>query len=134
VRRGFSALEPCAGKLACTVLRGGGDSNVSLLTRPHEVSGRRPDSCLAFRFAYNGEVLEDLTMVSVELLNHLRALNRAEKLHVLQVLVSELAQEEATLLRPGLAYPVWSPYDAHEAADTMLKLLKSTEPVDHAQR
>jgi hypothetical protein len=73
-------------------------------------------------------------MVSVELLNTLRALNRAEKLHVLQILVSELAQEEATLLRAGLAYPVWSPYDAHEAADALLKVLKAAEPEDHAQR
>jgi hypothetical protein len=73
-------------------------------------------------------------MMSIELLNTLRALNRAEKLHVLQVLVSELAQEEANLLRPGVTYPVWSPYDAHEAADAMLKLLKATEPQDHAQR
>jgi hypothetical protein len=73
-------------------------------------------------------------MVSVELLNTLRALNRAEKLHVLQILVSELVQEEATLLRAGLAYSVWSPYDAHEAADAMLKVLKAAEPEDHAQR
>jgi len=73
-------------------------------------------------------------MVSAELLNTLRTLNRAEKLHVLQVLVSELAQEEeATLLRPGLAYPVWSPYDAHEAADAMLTVLKAAKPEDHAQ-
>ena len=73
-------------------------------------------------------------MVSVELLNNLRAVTRAQKLHVLQVLVSELAQEEADLLKPGLAYPVWSPYDAGEAAATMLKMLKATEPEDHAQR
>jgi hypothetical protein len=73
-------------------------------------------------------------MISVELLNTLRALNRGEKLHVLQVLVSELAQEEANLLRPGVTYPIWSPYDAHEAADAMLKMLKAIEPEDHAQR
>ena len=71
-------------------------------------------------------------MISIELLNLLRALNRAEKLHVLQVLVSELAQEEENLLRPGLAYSVWSPYDAHEAADVMLKMLQATAPKDHA--
>ena len=38
-------------------------------------------------------------MVSIELLNTLRAVDRAEKLQVLQVLVLELAQEEARLLR-----------------------------------
>jgi hypothetical protein len=73
-------------------------------------------------------------MVSIELLNTLRALNRAEKLHILQVLISELAWEEATLLRPGLAYPVWSPHDAHEAADALLNVLKTAESEDHAQR
>jgi hypothetical protein len=73
-------------------------------------------------------------MVSTELLNTLRSLDRAEKLHVLQVLVSELAQEEAHLLRPDMTYAVWSPYDAHEAADAMLKLLKAAETESHAQR
>ncbi|MGH7963143.1 MAG: hypothetical protein ACRERD_15150 [Candidatus Binatia bacterium] len=71
-------------------------------------------------------------MVSGELLTTLRTLNRAEKLHVLQVLVSELAQEEAHLFRPGATYPIWSPYDAHEAADALLTLLKATEPEGHA--
>jgi hypothetical protein len=66
-------------------------------------------------------------MVSTELLNTLRTLDRAEKLHVLQVLVSDLAREEASLLRPSMTYAVWSPFDAHEAADAMLKLLKATD-------
>lgn len=73
-------------------------------------------------------------MISVELLNTLRALNRGEKLHVLQVLVSELAQEEANLFRSGGTYPIWSPYDAHEAADALLTMLKAPEREDHAQR
>jgi hypothetical protein len=66
-------------------------------------------------------------MISVELLNTLRTLNRGEKLHILQVLVSELAQEEAYLLRPEGTYPIWSPYDAHEAADTLLAMLNAPE-------
>jgi hypothetical protein len=73
-------------------------------------------------------------MVSTELLNTLRSLDRAEKIHVLQVLVSELAQEEAHLLRPDMPYAVWSPFDAHEAADAMLSLLKAAEAESHAQR
>ena len=73
-------------------------------------------------------------MVSTELLNTLRALDRAEKLHVLQVLVSELAQEEASLLSPDMTYAVWSPYDAHDAADALLKLLKAPGAEGHAQR
>lgn len=53
----------------------------------------------------------------------LRKLKRAEKLHVIQFLVSELAHEEAELIQSGVAYPVWSPYDAFDAADVMLKAL-----------
>ena len=73
-------------------------------------------------------------MISVELLHSLRALSRGEKLHVLQVLVSELAQEEAHLLRPEGNYPIWSPYDAHEAAGTLLTMLNASEPEDYGQR
>jgi crotonobetainyl-CoA:carnitine CoA-transferase CaiB-like acyl-CoA transferase len=73
-------------------------------------------------------------MISVELLNNLRSLSRGEKLHILQVLVSELAQEEAQLLRPGGTYPIWSPYDAYEAADALLTMLNAPESQEHAQR
>lgn len=73
-------------------------------------------------------------MISVELLNTLRTLSRGEKLHVLQVLVSELAQEEMHLLRPEGTYQIWSPYDAYEAAATLLTMLNAPEPKDHVQR
>lgn len=62
-----------------------------------------------------------------ELLPQLRKLNRADKLYVMQFLVSELAQEEIGLLRPDLNYPVWSPYNATEAANVMLEVLKTAE-------
>jgi hypothetical protein len=55
-----------------------------------------------------------------------------EALYLMQFLVSELAQEELDVLKPGLAYPVWSPYDAVEAADTMLAVLKAAESERHA--
>jgi len=73
-------------------------------------------------------------MISIELLNTLRALNRGEKLHILQILVSELAQEEAHLLRPEGTYPIWSPYDAYEAVDTLLTMLNAPERESHAKR
>ena len=60
-----------------------------------------------------------------ELLPQLRKLNRADKLYVMQFLVSELAQEETDLLMPNLSYPVWSPYNATEAANVMLEVLKT---------
>lgn len=56
-----------------------------------------------------------------ELLPSIHALPRRDKFRLVQELIAELAQEE------GLAegeYPVWSPYDAHEAAATLLQLLE----------
>lgn len=38
---------------------------------------------------------------------------------------------ELDLLKPGMSYPVWSPYDAVDAADAMLKVLKNAESEDH---
>lgn len=66
-------------------------------------------------------------MPLAELLPRLRELNRAEKLRAMQFLVAELVNEEAHLLTPGRAYPVWSPHDASEAASAMLEVLRTTQ-------
>ena len=73
------------------------------------------------------EIYEVAIMNIIELLPQLRKLKRADKLYIMQFLVSELAQEESDLLRPDLSYPVWSPYDATEAANTRLKALRKSE-------
>lgn len=60
-------------------------------------------------------------MSLAELLPSIQALPRSDKFRLVQELITELAQEE------GLAegeYPIWSPYDAHEAAVTLLQLLE----------
>ncbi|MDD1429055.1 hypothetical protein MEO94_32435 [Dolichospermum sp. ST_sed9] len=66
-------------------------------------------------------------MVSTEMLNSLHTLSRADKLYIMQVLISELAQEETNLIKPDQSYPVWSPYDAFEAANTMLEVLQAAK-------
>jgi hypothetical protein len=71
-------------------------------------------------------------MVSSELISMLRALSRADQFCIMQILISELAQQETDLIKPDQSYPVWSPYDAVEAADTMLKVLKASKTQDHA--
>ncbi len=48
-------------------------------------------------------------MVSTDLLSTLRALNRSDKFHVMQFLISELAQQELDLLKPGMSYPFGLP-------------------------
>ena len=68
-----------------------------------------------------------MILTVTDILPLVRQLNRAEKLHLMQVLVSELAQEETDLIQPGLEYPVWSPYDAYEAADIMLRILRESK-------
>ena len=71
-------------------------------------------------------------MVSSELISTLLGLSRADKFHLMQILISELAQQETDLIKPDQSYPVWSPYDAVEAADTMLKVLQAAKTEDHA--
>ena len=71
-------------------------------------------------------------MVSSELISTLRGLGRADQLYIMQLLISELAQKETDLIKPDRAYPVWSPYDAVEVADTMLKVLQAAKNQNHA--
>jgi hypothetical protein len=63
-------------------------------------------------------------MELAELLPTLRELNRSDKLRLMQFLVSELAKEENILLNVGESYPIWSPYNSFEAANTLLDALK----------
>ena len=71
-------------------------------------------------------------MVSSELISTLRGLSRPDQFYVMQLLISELAQQEMELIKPDLSYPVWSPFDAVEAAETMLKVLQAAKTQNHA--
>ena len=70
-------------------------------------------------------------MVSSKLISTLRELSRSDKLYIMQILISELAQQETNLIKPEQSYPIWSPYDAVEAADTMLKVLQAAKAQNH---
>ncbi len=60
-----------------------------------------------------------------KLLPKVQALPRADKLRLMQFLVFELAREEGiTLLQPDEDYPIWTPYNACDAAATLLNVLK----------
>ena len=72
-------------------------------------------------------------MVPPNLLKTLQELNRADKLYVTQVLISELAQQESDLIQPGQSYPIWSPYEATEAAEAMLNFLQAHKDQKNAQ-
>jgi hypothetical protein len=60
-------------------------------------------------------------MSLTELRPAVRALPRRDKFLLVQELIAELAQEEGAT---ATEYPVWSPYDAHQAAATLLQLLE----------
>ncbi|MGH9843076.1 MAG: hypothetical protein ACREEM_30420 [Blastocatellia bacterium] len=73
-------------------------------------------------------------MTIVELLPQLQALPRAEKLRAVQFLIGEIASEEALApLVPGADYPIWSPYEAFEAAATLHELLEQDKRGPHEQ-
>jgi hypothetical protein len=64
-------------------------------------------------------------MTLTELLPALRNLPRADKLKIMQFLVDELVQEEEPVLQPGGIYSIWSPFNSHEAAHQLSRLLES---------
>jgi hypothetical protein len=66
-------------------------------------------------------------MSTEELFGELRKLNRADKLRAMELLVLELASEEAeeeALLISGTQYEVWSPFDAPAAAEKLTRMLE----------
>jgi hypothetical protein len=64
-------------------------------------------------------------MSITELLPHLKALPRVDKLRLIQFLASELAREEGLpLLESDGAFPLWTPYGAFDAAATLLHALE----------
>jgi hypothetical protein len=63
-------------------------------------------------------------MSFVEMLPSVRALSRVEKLHLIQLLAEDLAQsEESGPLVPGQTYSLWSPHQAYQAAEVLLREL-----------
>ncbi len=69
-------------------------------------------------------------MSLTEIIPVLQALPRADKLRLLQFLAFELAQEEGVgWFDSETTHPIWTPYNAFEAADTLLQALEAEEDV-----
>jgi hypothetical protein len=60
-------------------------------------------------------------MSLTELRPAVQALPRSDKFLLVQELVAELAKEDGM---EAIEYSIWSPYDAHAAAATLLQLLQ----------
>ena len=65
-------------------------------------------------------------MSLAELLPSVQALPRSDKFRLVQELIAELAHEEG--LTEG-EYTIWSPYEAHDAAGTLMQLLEQGKAV-----
>ncbi len=69
-------------------------------------------------------------MVLTDIKENVKTLSRDEKFHLIQFLVTELAQEEQNLshyFEPGSTHGFWSQYDAFEAAHKLQTLLDSKD-------
>lgn len=65
-----------------------------------------------------------------ELLPTLRSLTRADKIRAIQLLAGDLArEEEAPALEVGASFPIWTPFDAFDAAARLAEELKKEERV-----
>ena len=65
-------------------------------------------------------------MSLTELVPAIRMLPRADKLRLMQFLIIDLAQEEGIpLLAAEAEYPVWTPLNAFDAADTLWQMLQT---------
>ncbi len=71
-------------------------------------------------------------MTLTDVLSALEELSHSDKLRAVQFLVFEIAKEEDAVLSPGAAYPIWSPYNSFEAAQTLLSALKEEQADYHA--
>ncbi len=60
-----------------------------------------------------------------DLLPALTELDRVDKLRAMQFLISELAKEEQLQSGSDLNYPIWSPFDSFQAAQTLLDALQT---------
>jgi hypothetical protein len=70
-------------------------------------------------------------MTLTELIPTIKNLNRSNKIKLLQLIINDLAKEEELNLIQGENYPVYSPLNAFEAADTLLNLENFIKPTVH---
>jgi hypothetical protein len=67
-------------------------------------------------------------MAPEDLLTAVRALPRADKLRLVHLLVVELAREEKVpLVEEEGPFPVWTPYDAFDAAGALWEALRQAK-------
>jgi hypothetical protein len=59
-----------------------------------------------------------------DVLPAVQSLSRDDKFRLIQLLSQDLGHDVSGLIKPGEAYPVWSPDQAYSAAAALLEALK----------
>jgi hypothetical protein len=66
-----------------------------------------------------------MKMSLAEVLPTVQKLSRADKLRLIELVAAELGRSEETgPLEGGQSYAIWSPYNAYQAAEVLLEMLK----------
>ncbi len=64
-------------------------------------------------------------MSITELMPMLKSLPRDEKLQVFRLMASDLTQDAGVdILQSGASYPIWTPFNAYDAAQSLQRLLE----------
>ncbi len=63
-------------------------------------------------------------MSLTELLPLVNNLDQADKLSLFKLLATQIPDAELQIIFSASEYPVWSPYDAMEAADIMMQMIQ----------
>ena len=68
-------------------------------------------------------------LLTNELLETVQQLAKPDKRHLVRILLSDLSEKNDILSKPDKAYPIWSQYNAFEAAEIPLKALETENPI-----
>jgi hypothetical protein len=71
-------------------------------------------------------------MPLTELKSQIHTLSKMDKLRLMQFLATELMEENVHFFAENQEYPIWSPYECTDAANTLMNLLASKESKQNA--
>jgi len=67
-------------------------------------------------------------MSIADVLPSIRTLSRTDQLRLMEILATDLGESlEPPIIQPNREYEIWSPFDAYQAAATMLRVLEETK-------
>jgi len=68
-------------------------------------------------------------MSLAELIPLVNSLNQSDQLSLFKILATKIPNAELQAIFSASEYPVWSPYDAIEASDILLQMIRNDQEV-----